>query len=131
MEKFLDIREFKKFLWMTLSLVGMQWTICLPYFICILYIGTIKNPVPMAAYGITCTFVNLIFTSLLLGVQESMGVRTSKYFTAKNFKGMGKAFFESLFLSLTLATLFALLSLNSRKILLFLNIDSIVAIPTS
>ena len=126
-----SIPKLKNFLQTSTSLVGIQWTVCLPYLICTLYMGQIPSPLPLATFGLTCTFINITFTSLLLGIQETMGIRNSQYFVQKNYRAMGITFWRSLAIAFFLVFLFIFLCWNSFAILSFLQIDEDLARRTA
>ena len=129
-----DILSFSKisqFIISSLSLIGIQWAVCLPYLICTLYISQLKDPLPLAAYGLTTTFINLTFVSLVLGIQEKMGVLNSVYFGQHQYKKMGENLYDSYFFSFILVLVYAFLSYHSFSILVFLQIEEDLAFSTS
>ena len=127
----LFFKKIFQFTMSSISLIGIQWAVCLPYIICTLYIGQLKNPLPLASYGLSTTFINLTFTSLLLGIQEKMGILNSVYFGEKQFKKMGENLYNYFFVSFVLALFYVFLSFNSFSILIFLKIEEDLAFSAS
>ena len=111
------------------NLVGVQLTICLPLIICLLYIGRLGDPISLGAFGIASTIMNMIFNAVILGIQETFGVKASKFFATKNFVDFNKIFWKTVFLTTILIFLFAILAVYSTDLLIFINIQPQIAIP--
>ena len=126
-----SLKKLKNFLSMSISLIGIQWTVCLPYIICTLYMGQIQDPLPLAIFGLSCTFINVTFTSLILGIQETMGIRNTRYYSEKNYRAMSITFYRSIIIAIFLVFIFVFLAFNSFKILSFLSIQKELAFRSS
>ncbi len=130
--EFLNFKIFKNFLSTSSNLIGVQLSICLPFIICTIYIGKLADPIALGAFGLTATCINMFFNSLILGIQENLGSKCSKFFTGqKKYKSINRLFWKSIFCALMLVLFFLVFSYFSYEILIAIDIQEVVAGPTA
>ena len=130
-EGFFSKKLFNEFCLPCLRLVGVQLTINLPFLISLFYIGRLNSAVSIGAFGLTVTFFSMFFTSILLGAQEHIGIKGAQYFTSGQEYKLIKIFWKSIYFTLLIWFIYFVLSLFSFRILIFFNIEEVVARATS
>lgn len=111
------------------NLIGVQLTICFPLIICLIYIGRLGDPISLGAFGIASTCMNMIFNAVILGIQETFGVKAGLYFGKKDFCSLNKIFWKTIFLTTVLIILFSILSFYSSDLLILIKVQKEIAIP--
>ena len=125
-----DKDRLKNFIATASALVGYQLTICMPYVICAFLIGRIGSSFSLSSYGLSITIANIGFYCFVMGIQEAIGVVCSKLYGNGQYNTMWKYLWKSLLFVLVITGFFHLFSLFSTQILLAINIDMKIALPS-
>ena len=126
-----SLKFFQAFFLPCIRLVGIQVTINLPFLISLYYIGRIGTSVSIDAFGLSVTFFSMTFTSILLGAQEQIGLKGAQYFAAGKNEKLIKIFWKSIYFSVFISFVYFVLTIYSFRILIFFNIQEVVARATS
>ena len=68
--------------------------ICLPFTICTILIGYLKDDFAMSSFGLCITLINAFFNGFFFGFQEIFGSYASRGFGSGNYKMMAKSLYQ-------------------------------------
>ena len=68
--------------------------VCLPFTICTILIGYLKDDVAMSSFGLCVTLINAFFNGFFFGFQEILGSYASRGFGSRDFRMMSKSFYQ-------------------------------------
>ena len=122
-----SIPSFKRYLDTFIPLLTLEIAVSVPYVANSAFLGSLGDPEPIAIYGLSNFFLNVVMSPFMYGVIEVGGVMFAKKFGEKDYRGMINYFYKTVIAMIPVLCFYAFMAIYSDKFFWALGIEEPLA----